>query len=1715
MNVEEQIPAPVRGAARSLMRAVACKDCRRELRELETRIGAAREAGESTGELEGELTERTERFVYNEQWALGRIDRGESRSDRCEDHRRSHRSNIQGIAVAHIAIRTLGSVRDAADPRGPLGGLGALPALHEARPGGADLAAFEFGMTDAHIVEILELLRHKQVVVLKAGTGTGKSTFAPYRLMDPPIGTDLARLGIEPPRDGMFDLASLGPIVVTEPRVQAATGVATFVGTQLSGARGVGAGFPVGYQVRGDRNHNEACQLIYVTDGTMINWLREGRLSRIGTVIVDEAHERSTNIDFIIGYLRRNLHNYPHLRVIITSATFDAGFYQEYFGGPDVAAVKTVDPVKTVGYGMPLFADLDDPVAADWPEAAELPLLQHGSRDQVGFAARHWKFRYAPPLGPGDVVDPGEVGWVEDLHATTRILQDLRFTGAIPVNTWSRQMPSVLTDFVVSLVQGLDREGIHGDVLGFLPTYKTIDTACEELRRRLGADIDVYALKASTTPAEKKAALEPRRKGDRRKVVVSTNLAETSLTVEGVRFVVDSGLITQAEWDPALVQKDIRARPHSRSGIRQRWGRVGRTSPGWVFPLYTKEQYAGLDEDTPPGSTRENLESLVLTTRLGGIDDVTEFPWPAAFEPVGAVPTDSVRRSMEVFRTELSRADRALKDSGAVDADGHPTTLGRELHRFQGDGSVGRALSIMYADRLACVPEVAAILCLLENRDNKPLLTEFADSVLEDSCSWADEYRLDAALRHRGLAGFATDEAHLALLIMAAWERADPDTVPWQDSAKRQRWCSQWYVGAELLAAAASTRQDIIGMLSPAMKEATKRFVEPALLDRARLCISLGFKGYRYRRVEQNYVRVGAAADGDNVVLDDRVLAGRAVEEFIPLCRKGGRSGGPSVVSGIVEVTLPRGEGAGIAETGGAVSAMTLLTEAARRCRADPARDVALEILALFPVGQRMKLVSGGRHAVVSSADIGDVIAPFAREPKPEGGRLARLRGRFDGTGSDVDATGELGSIRPGYRGDEESEQAAEFRRIDSRVDAVCGACDACRSGRDTDCDDPGQPAGPDRGDDGGELFAQWTRRLAANRELEPALRIVGEHPAPTGWYEVVGYEYRDGHWEVLIELDWRPSTYVGDPAAQPGTASGDVAIVRVGPTTADHQGPVRLFYRVDRPGRFVLREAERGHERQEDFGQVAVSLDREHTAQLAQLKLGAVFTATVIAARSAGCFTITLLEVLRRHVDTALSITTQVGDDRAPGGARTARLLPGVVHSRPNGRGRFQIRLLHQDSRSGVQHVFGYPVVELPVGRGGVPAPGTPVLMELGSAGRVQLDVAGKPRSAVEKICAAGTIRLVDSGDRAATALPGGAKVTALAGSAVSRACATALAALDDSADWLNEVWTFWARTHHRQPVWSTGLLPSTDTSEREVLIPQRLDDHNGGEQVQQFDRFVESYQEGSELTGVVDRFERFGALISIGTSLHGRLATGNIARFWIDSPASVLTIGERIAVRVVGIDREKRTVELSRKELTPEPYEYAKAACKRGDLVACTVRNVTEHRVFAVLGAGIQGSIPRRDFTQDSAQLPQLVSRGDQLVALIRGFNDDHRSLDLVVKGVPAGSEPTFVPVNNWIGPSDDSAPAEQPPAQPPAPASPAAKPRKQPEQDVPDPVAETPQARVCDVRDGCVVTDLGGGRFRIRSEHGATIEVDADDYRSDARPLHWLRAHGEATR
>lgn len=513
---------PQRGRSSSHMRAFVCKDCQREVERLEEQLaeltagglGAKRECAR----IEAKLRERQEKATYNENWARNLVERGGSRSDRCKEHRQQHKIHIQGLAVAYIDLQTVGEVADRENPTGPLGGLGPLPTAHEVVPETSyDLQEVRVGMTDKHVTEMIRLLRERQVLILKAGTGTGKSTFAPYRLMDPP-----PESLVDIPSGAPFGkLTDLGPIIVTEPRVQAAVGVASFVGGVLSGAGGVGPGYPVGYQVSGDRNHDEACELIYVTDGTVINWLREGRLSRIGTMIVDEAHERSTNIDFIMGYLKRELSRYPHLRVIITSATFNTDFYREYFGD-DVSHVMTVPPEKAFGYGMPLFPNLDtaedgeDDVLDRWSDTS-LPLSRQNPRDERDFVRTHWKTEFAEPLAyPDDVAAPADDGYLENVQETTRRIMHLRYEGKMPMEKWPEVMPGEMAKFVIRLARGLDEAGVFGDILGFLPTKRTIEPVCEEIERALGRAYrdQVFPLISSLRKDRQRKALAKRKKGN-------------------------------------------------------------------------------------------------------------------------------------------------------------------------------------------------------------------------------------------------------------------------------------------------------------------------------------------------------------------------------------------------------------------------------------------------------------------------------------------------------------------------------------------------------------------------------------------------------------------------------------------------------------------------------------------------------------------------------------------------------------------------------------------------------------------------------------------------------------------------------------------------------------------------------------------------------------------------------------------------------------------------------------------------------------------------------------------------------------------------------------------------------------------------------------------------------------------------------------------------
>jgi predicted RNA-binding protein with RPS1 domain len=773
--------------------------------------------------------EEDDRFAYPDSWSTYVGERGGTRSDRCPVCRKQHTRDAGSMAVPYIDLDVIGRVADTTAPTGPLGGLGPLPTEHELHEFPSDLGEYDFGLTDAHVLELLAELEEKQVAVVVAGTGSGKSTFLTYRLLAPPDGAN-------------FRLADYGTIVVTEPRVFATKDVAGFVAGGLHRSLPVGAGCEIGYRVKGDPAFDAGCRLLFVTDGSLINWLGDGSLDRFSAVVIDEAHERSRNIDLILGILRAELPRRPHLRVVIASATIDAEFFVEYFGGPARVAKLEVDAKKEYGYGVPLW--------------------------------------------PGEEVDLGHADWQksfqgEDLREATRRYAELRLLKDVEdvpqIKGWKDRMPELLVDQVATIVNGTDR----GDVLAFLPTKAMIEDAVGAIEKKVGPEIDVYPLYRGVSEKTQTAAREARGPDGRRRVVVATNIAETSLTLEGMTFVVDSGLITQSTWDVVSASRTLRPVPHSQDGVGQRWGRVGRKAPGWVFPLYSRHQYEeALDKHTPPESVREELEGFVLQAAAVGIPNPLDFVWPASF--IREDEDEATAQFRVGFGAEVERSLRALKARGVLDDDGDVTAAGSELLAF--NGSLSHANALAGADELACGVEAATALALLagQNLSEKVLLFKRG----------APASRRNVLRRiHGALRAGCVDDLDLALKVYAGWERADD----------REAWASAHAVNHKLLRAISEgPRHDMITFLSPGRRGGVKQLVRPELAPRVRAVFSRAFTDTTFAKQDGEWKPRGRDDDERAYVLSAHGY--RPAGELLLALHRFPLSQQVAFLSGLVEV---------------------------------------------------------------------------------------------------------------------------------------------------------------------------------------------------------------------------------------------------------------------------------------------------------------------------------------------------------------------------------------------------------------------------------------------------------------------------------------------------------------------------------------------------------------------------------------------------------------------------------------------------------------------------------------------------------------------------------------------------------------------------------------------------------------------------------------------
>jgi ATP-dependent helicase HrpA len=489
--------------------------------------------------------------------------------------------------------------------------------------------------------EIAAAIRDNQVIIVAGETGSGKTTQLPK------ICLELGR-GVT------------GQIGHTQPRRIAARTVAERIAEEL----GTDIGAAVGYKVRFTDKSSDDTNIKVMTDGILLTEMQHDRqLLRYDTLIIDEAHERSLNIDFILGYLQRLLPSRPDLRVIITSATIDPERFSKHFGGAESGKQSAGgESGKQSGGGE---SGKQSGGGESGPLNGRAPVIEVSGR------VYPVEVRYRPladPDRPGDEPKDQALG-------------------------------------ICDAIGELRAEG-PGDILVFLSGEREIRDTADALAEQADlAGLEVLPLYGRLSAAEQHRVFEPHQ---RQRVVLATNVAETSLTVPGIRYVIDPGTARISRYSHRTKVQRLPIEPISRASADQRKGRCGRTSDGVCIRLYSEEDFGSRPEFTDPEILRTSLASVILQAAALDLGEVADFPF--VDPPEARNIADGVRLLEELGAISPGRGATRL------------TGVGRKLARLPVDPRLGRM--ILEAGHQGCVREVLIITAALSIQDPRERPTD-------------------------------------------------------------------------------------------------------------------------------------------------------------------------------------------------------------------------------------------------------------------------------------------------------------------------------------------------------------------------------------------------------------------------------------------------------------------------------------------------------------------------------------------------------------------------------------------------------------------------------------------------------------------------------------------------------------------------------------------------------------------------------------------------------------------------------------------------------------------------------------------------------------------------------------------------------------------------------------------------------------------------------
>lgn len=543
-----------------------------------------------------------------------------------------------------------------------------------------------------HKQEIKEALGESDVVIVVGETGSGKTTQIPLIMLE--------------------TFEGKGKVAITQPRVMAARSVSQFVAEEV----GCKIGEEVGYHVRFDDKTSQGTKVNFMTDGILLRKMQsDPMLSEYMAVMVDEVHERSTNIDFVLGNLKRiqslrNESGLKPLKVMVTSATLEKEKLSNYFGGAPIVEVK--------GRTYPVEVHYVEPVSM---------LLDNHDNETT-----------CPDVTP--------------------------------------------------LVKEIIEKGKEGDILIFEPGVDEINKTIDSLSKVDLGEVLILPIHGNLQPTDQDRIFE---ESDKRKIIVATNVAEASITVPGVRVVVDTGLVKQMEFDHDTGISSLVLTKQAQDGCIQRTGRAGRVAPGDCYRLYSKENFEDRQKFHLPEIQRSDLAGVVLTMKQMGIEDVETFEFLDPPE-----------------KGKLDQAILTLKKLGALDESENVTKLGKEMAELPLEPHLARM--VVEAKKFGCEAEVATVVAFL---GLKPVFLRF-----DKEREW-EKYRLAESAQGR----FKNSSSDF-LTLLNVWRE-------YEKNGCENEWARENCLNPRVLREARQVRSQLFGILG--VNRYIKREVNDELIGKS------------------------------------------------------------------------------------------------------------------------------------------------------------------------------------------------------------------------------------------------------------------------------------------------------------------------------------------------------------------------------------------------------------------------------------------------------------------------------------------------------------------------------------------------------------------------------------------------------------------------------------------------------------------------------------------------------------------------------------------------------------------------------------------------------------------------------------------------------------------------------------------------------------------